>query len=818
MTVPNANWTTVSGSDDDWASDSSRSSAPSARPSIATRLAGLITTVHPGEGWRACQFFGYAFLLLVSYYTLKTTREPLLLAGGSAELKSYAFAAIACVLCVMVPFYGVLFRRSDARQLTRRITVFCMATLGFFYLLGTAGVDIGFAYYVWVGVFGVTIIAQFWAHAAHSYDVESGQRLFPLIMAGAALGALVGPPLSGTLFPLLGPWNLMLLAIALLFATLPLLASTSRSESAHSQRRRHEPETTHRGHVLGGFALVLRDRHLLLLAGLAVLLNCVNSTGEFVLTQLVLDDANRQIAADAALDKRNLIAAFYGNYYLAVNALSLIVQVLLVSRVFRWIGVARAILVLPVIALVGYGLVAVLPVFSIIRAVKILENSVDYSIMNTARHALYLPLPTAHQYEGKTTIDTFFWRFGDLAQAALIYVGLNWFGFDIAHFATVNMLLAVVWVAVAARIGKRYADTSPRVHINWRGAAVAIGSAAFAAVVAVAVAKDAGAAPAPQAQELFGTDEPLAIELSLNARELCRGARADAACAGAPATLSYIDSAGAERRIDVHLRPRGKWRADAGNCTIPPLFVSFGDETARGTLFEGRTMLPLTTHCRESSSYEQYVLKEYLAYRIYNLLTDKSLRVRLARVSYRDTSRDRVVERYAFFTEHFQSLAARQNAEVYEPETFDRLAADPLELGTLDLFEFLIGNTDWSASKAHNIVHIRARDGLVTAVPYDFDFSGLVDAAYAGPPPTLPIRTVTQRLFRGFCRPDFDWHAVYGAFRARHRAITDLVAQMPALTAEQRRKANDYVESFFALLDSPKQDDIVKACRAAVTE
>ena len=206
---------------------------------------------------------------------------------------------------------------------------------------------------------------------------------------------------------------------------------------------------------------------------------------------------------------------------------------------------------------------------------------------------------------------------------------------------------------------------------------------------------------------------------------------------------------------------------------IPPLFVSFGDETARGTLFEGQTMLPLTTHCRESSSYEQYVLKEYLAYRIYNLLTDKSLRVRLARVSYRDTSRDRVVERYAFFTEHFQSLAARQNAEVYEPETFDRLAADPLELGTLDLFEFLIGNTDWSASKAHNIVHIRARDGLVTAVPYDFDFSGLVDADYAGPPPTLPIRTVTQRLFRGFCRPDFDWHAVYGTFRIRHRAITD---------------------------------------------
>ena len=130
MTVPNANWTTVSGSDADCASDSSRSSAASARPPIASRIASLITTVHPGEGWRAFQFFGYAFLLLVSYYTLKTIREPLLLAGGSAELKSYAYATIASVFCVMVPFYGVLFRRSDARQLTRRITVLCIATLG----------------------------------------------------------------------------------------------------------------------------------------------------------------------------------------------------------------------------------------------------------------------------------------------------------------------------------------------------------------------------------------------------------------------------------------------------------------------------------------------------------------------------------------------------------------------------------------------------------------------------------------------------------------------------------------------------------------
>jgi len=816
MIVPNATWTSVAKSATDRGSDTSPTTAASARASIARRCVAWITTVHPGEGKRVLGFVSYAFLLLVCYYLLKTIREPLLLDRGSAELKSYAYAAIACVLLVVVPLYGALFRRSDTRQLTQRITVFCVAALALFYLLGTANVDIGFAYYVFVGVFSVTIIAQFWAHAAHSYDVESGQRLFPLIMAGAALGALAGPWLSGALFPLLGPWNLMLLAIAALVATLPVLGATCR----RTPERSHAPPVarTPRGHALGGFALVLRDHHLLLLAALAVLLNCVNTTGEYILTQLVLDDASRQIAADPALEKGNLIAAFYGNYYFAVNALSLACQVLVVSRIFRRFGAANAILVLPMIALIGYGLVVFVPVFSIIRAVKIIENSVDYSIMNTARHALYLPLPTTHQYEGKTTIDTFFWRFGDVVQAGLIYAGLNWLGFDIAHFAVVNMLLTGIWLAVAVRIGKRYEGTFPRIRINWRATAVAAGSAAFA-VIAFAVPKDAGAGAAAAAQvpELFDTEEPLAMELRMNVRDLCRGAKQDGECAaGAPATLSYVDSDGAEQRLDVRLRPRGKWRAESGHCAIPPLFVSFDANTALGTIFEGQTMLPLTTHCRETSSYEQYVLKEYLAYRIYNTLTDKSLRVRLARIAYRDAGRrDRVVERYAFFTEHFDSLAARQQAEVYEPENFDRLAADPLELGTLDLFQYLIGNTDWSDLKGHNVVHIRAQDGRVTAVPYDFDFSGLVDADYAGPPPSLPIKTVTQRLFRGFCRPEFDWRAVFATFQTQHRAITNLVEQTPMLAADQRRKANAYLETFFAVLDSPKRDDIVKSCYTA---
>jgi ATP:ADP antiporter, AAA family len=450
------------------------------------RCVGLLTTLRPGEGKSVLLFFCHAFVLLLCYYVLKTLREPLLLQTGSAELKSYAYAVIACILLPAVPLYSMLFRRVDQRRLVRCIGAFFVSNLAVFYCLGRAGVDIGFAYYVWVGVFSVSMLAQFWAHAAHSYSSESGQRLFPIIMGGAALGAVAGPRLSSALFEALGPWNTMLAAAALLASTLPLVERTWRSVP-HVSRRRQEPARATTTHPLGGLALVVRDRYLLLLAGLAVLLNCVNSTGEYILAELVLREADRQISAFPDLDRGTLIAQFYGNYLFAVNVISIAIQVCLVARLFRWIGVPGAVLVLPVIALIGYGLIFFLPVFAIVRAVKIIENGVEYSIMNTARQALYLPLATAHQYEGKTAIDTFFWRFGDVLQAGVVYAGLNWLGFGFQQFALLNMALSVVWIFVAVQICKHRRVVPSAVP----GApAVAIARVAAVALPAVSTAKE----------------------------------------------------------------------------------------------------------------------------------------------------------------------------------------------------------------------------------------------------------------------------------------------------------------------------------------
>jgi hypothetical protein len=313
---------------------------------------------------------------------------------------------------------------------------------------------------------------------------------------------------------------------------------------------------------------------------------------------------------------------------------------------------------------------------------------------------------------------------------------------------------------------------------------------------------------------LFDRAEALSLDLYMDTKALCRDPRRDR-CDDLPAELVYRDDDGAERRVEVSLRSRGRFRDETGDCSLPALFVFFHGDTA-GTLFENQDMLPLTTHCRTPLQYERYVLKEHLAYRIYNVLTDKSLRTRLARTTYHDTSgRTEPLTRYAFFVEHFDALAERHDAVAWKPERFDVLAADPVEIATLDVFQYMVGNTDWSVIFGHNVVLIQDAAGRATAVPYDFDFSGLVDAEYASVAPELPIRDVKQRLFRGICRPDTDWARVFATFEERRGAIERLT-RLSELPNTVRDDARRYLGEFFETLSSEARRvrDIVSACRS----
>ena len=190
-----------------------------------------------------------------------------------------------------------------------------------------------------------------------------------------------------------------------------------------------------------------------------MLLNWINSTGEFILADYVKVDAAARIAASGgALDMGTLITAFYGDFQFWVTLISLGIQLFLVSRIFQIVGVRGALLIHPIVVAVGYGLLALapmlggfVPIFTLIRLIKIAENSVDYSLMNTTRQALFLPVDRDSKYDGKTAIDTFFWRCGDLIQALAVYVGLNHLHWDAPRFALLNLVLAFAWIAACGR-------------------------------------------------------------------------------------------------------------------------------------------------------------------------------------------------------------------------------------------------------------------------------------------------------------------------------------------------------------------------------
>ncbi|HWJ05425.1 MAG TPA: Npt1/Npt2 family nucleotide transporter [Steroidobacteraceae bacterium] len=426
------------------------------------RLLGLFTRIRPGEGRSAFLFFLHGFLLLSSYQVVKALREALILTRFSAEVRAYAVAVMALVLMIVVPLYSLLRRRVDGERLLRVVTLFFVVTLPLFAGLVWAGAPIEFVFFIWVGIYGLMVISQLWAFAADSFNIKSGQRLFPVIMIGANLGALVGAKVAQLAAATLSVAGLMVFATGTLAATL-FLAGPERAAVPEGSRAVAVERGKPLPRLLGGIGLVLRDRYLLLIALLVVLLNWINSTGEFILADFFKDAAVARAAADPALEVSALITAYYGNFQFWVTVVSLGVQLFLVSRIFHAVGIRGALLVHPGCVALGYGLIAFapvlggfIPIFTLIGIVKVIENSLDYSLMNTTRQALFLPVDRDSKYDGKTAIDTFFWRFGDLVQAGAIYAGTHLLQWEAGEFAMLNLALALAWIGLAIALGRGF--------------------------------------------------------------------------------------------------------------------------------------------------------------------------------------------------------------------------------------------------------------------------------------------------------------------------------------------------------------------------
>lgn len=334
-------------------------------------------------------------------------------------------------------------------------------------------------------------------------------------------------------------------------------------------------------------------------------------------------------------------------------------------------------------------------------------------------------------------------------------------------------------------------------------------------------------ARAPAAAPLFASDQPLDVSLSADFPSLCRP-RETEDCEFSPSRLDYRDESGQRRSIPVRIKIRGGWRSLSQNCSVPLLWVEFAAGDVAGTPFEGQSLLPLTTHCGKGfsldptvreirrSDYEQYLLREFLGHRIYNLITDRSLRVRLLRIRYpKPGSKGGGVGHYAFFSEHFDALAARLGAERLPRGSFDHTRLDAQSAATLALFQYMIGNTDWSIARERNTTLLRFADDRLVPVPYDLDMSGLVNATYAGPAPGLPIDEVRERYFLGYCQPGTEWEPLFEQVAAQQPAILSLADGIPGLSRNSRKSVAAFLRGFFAVIASAaqRQDSIVRACQ-----
>jgi AAA family ATP:ADP antiporter len=429
--------------------------------SALDRALSIFADVRPGEGLSAILLAANCFYLLAFYSVLKIVRDALILSEAGAVVAAYAAAGQAALMLVFVPAYGAFASRVSRVWLICGVTLFFASNLLIFVLLGTAGIRIGIAFYLWIGVFNMAAVAQFWAFANDLYSTERGKRLFPVIGVGASLGAVVGSGLTSVFFGV-GPYRLMLIAAAGLLVPVGLTIWVHRREKAQQQAAlRLVPAGEIREQAAaapdqplsraGGFQLVASNRYLRLIAFLVLVFSMVNTLGGFIL--------NSMITAEAGGD-RALIGSLAGQIQTWVNALAFLLQAFVVSRVFKYAGVRVALFILPAIALGGYTLIALMPLFAVVRWAKILENSTDYSIQNTTRHALFLPTSREAKYKAKQAIDSFFVRAGDLGQALVVFIGTS-LAFGIRSYAAVNIVLVLIWIGLAVAIAREHRALAP---------------------------------------------------------------------------------------------------------------------------------------------------------------------------------------------------------------------------------------------------------------------------------------------------------------------------------------------------------------------
>jgi AAA family ATP:ADP antiporter len=450
------------------------------------RFLHLFTDVKPGEGAIALMMFTNVFLILMAYYFIKPLREGWIAIsdiGGltKMEVKAYSSFAQSLILLFIVGWYARLSDRWDRVTLFTRATLFCISNMVIFWFLQPnffiENLPLtGIFYYLWVGMFGVFVVAQFWTFCADVYTDERGKRMLPFIAIGATSGAAAGAWIVDKLVKS----GAVPTESLLLLASIPLLISILLVHSVERQGNRPAGiavNTTgpdpgpkaiaEKASIWSGAKLVLLSKFLLLAALVTLFTNWVNTNGENLLFRVIQETLAVQaqdqgIAGERAMLEfiRNGTTAFYGNFYFWVNIVALLLQAFVASRLLKYGGFAAILLILPVIALTSYTVMALLPVLAVVKVMKIAENATDYSLNNTSRHVLWLPVSSAMKFRGKPAIDTLYVRLGDGLAAITVLVGVHLLALSTAGFFVFNVLLVICWLVAGVLLVREHRRTS----------------------------------------------------------------------------------------------------------------------------------------------------------------------------------------------------------------------------------------------------------------------------------------------------------------------------------------------------------------------
>ena len=342
---------------------------------------------------------------------------------------------------------------------------------------------------------------------------------------------------------------------------------------------------------------------------------------------------------------------------------------------------------------------------------------------------------------------------------------------------------------------------------------LAVGYCAAAAPGGAQSAADTTAPKPYELQKLFSQDTVVRFTLTTNLRALARSRSGEPRYHGAK--LTYSDTGASPITIPLRVRTRGHWRRM--NCEMPPLLLNFWTDSSKKTLFARVDRGRLVVHCRDDDVREQYVLQEYQLYRVYNLLTPFSHRARLARVTYVDSASGRTTaSRYAFILEDDDDMALRNGGRQLDSKGAKAGDLDPFTDALVGLFEYMIGGTDWSVAALHNVQLVSQPDGAVRAVAYDFDWSGAVNANYAKPDYRLPITSVRQRLFRGYCVSPDEFNRAIALFNEKKPAIYALYSDHIGglMNPDVVRRTLEYFDDFYRTINNPRDAaELLRSCK-----